>query len=275
MMSAADRRGFALILAIWALAAVALVTTVLATGVRRETTLTRNALDGAAARHLADAAVHLVAAALADPASAGEIRVDGTLIPLTIEGATVEVRVLDEGGKVDLNEAPADLLQGLMVAVGAAPRDAEEIAAAIVSWREQRTSARQASAIGNPRFESLGQLARIPGMTPGLLLSLEPYLTIDSGQTSIDPWVAPAVVLAAVPGIDPKAAADLVESRPAAYHGRDGGRIALPNNPLLGPSNGMAFGIEATADIAGFRFTRRAVFAPGRNGTQPRLLAWR
>ena len=275
MTVGADRRGFALILAIWALAAVALVTTVVATGVRRESTLTRNALDGAAARHLADAAVHLIAAALADPAGASALRVDGTAMPLTVEGATVEVRILDEGGKVDLNEAPAELLQGLLVAVGAAPREATAIAAAIVAWREQRMRESRANPIGSVRFESLAQLARIAGMTPGLLQRLEPYVTIESGLPSVDPWVAPAVVLAAVPGIDAKAAADLVRDRPPAHHRQDSGRLPIPNNPLLGPSGGTAFGIEATAEIAGFRFTRRAVFNPGRNGGEPRLLAWR
>lgn len=275
MSTAKDRRGFALILAIWALAAVALVTTVLATGVRRESTLTRNALDGATARHLADAAVHLVAAALAEPASAEQIRIDGAPMPLTIEGATVQVRVLDEGGKVDLNEAPAELLRGLLIALGAKPSDASALATAIAVWRDQRAAQNRANPVGSIRFENLGQLARIPGMTPGLFARLEPYVTVDSRQPGIDPWVAPAEVLAAVPGIDPKVAGNLVRDRPPAYHRQDGGRLAMPGNALLGPSDGNAFGIEATAEIAGLNFTRRAVLAPGRNGGEPSLLAWR
>lgn len=274
MSAGADRRGFALILAIWALAAVALVTTVVATGVRRETVLTRNALDGAAARHLADAALHLVAAAMADPAKAGDLRVDGTPMPLAIEGVTVEVRILDEGGKVDLNEAPAALLQGLLIQAGARPRDSEAITAAIVAWRDRRIR-EVSSAFGASAFETLGQLARVDGVTPSLFQRLEPYITVESRQPSVDPWVAPAVVLAAVPGIDAKAAAELVRDRPAAFHGKDGPKLAMPRNALLGPSGGTAFGIEATAEIAGLRFTRRAVIAPGRNGAEPRLLAWR
>ena len=275
MSTGIDRRGFALILAIWALAAVALVTTVLATGVRRESTLTRNALDGAAARHLADAAVHLVAAALAEPAAAEQIRIDGTPMPLTIEGATVNVRVLDEGGKVDLNEAPAELLRGLLVTLGAKPGDASALATAIAAWREQRAAESRTNPIGSVRFESLGQLARINGMTPALLARLEPYVTVESRQPGIDPWVAPAEVLTSVPGIDPRIAANLVRDRPPAYHRQDGGRMAMPSNALLGPSHGNAFGIEASVEIAGLSFTRRAVFEPGRNGAEPRLLAWR
>lgn len=275
MSGAADRRGFALILAIWALAAVALVTTALATGVRRETTLTRNALDGATARHLADAAVHLVAAAMSDPASAGSIRIDGAAMPMAIEGAAVEVRVLDEGGKIDLNEAPAALLQGLLVGVGTERRAAEAIAAAIVAWRNDRLAAARASPIGAVGFESLGQLARIAGITPGLALRLEPYLTVDSRQPSIDPWVAPAPVLAAVPGLDGKSADALVRDRPAALYGKDAGRLAVAGNPLFSPSFGAAFGIEATAEIAGLRFTRRVVVTPGRNGGAPQWLSWR
>ncbi|WP_119419878.1 general secretion pathway protein GspK [Desertibaculum subflavum] len=275
MSGADDRRGFALILAIWALAAVALVTTTLATGVRRETTLTRNALDGASARHLADAAIHLVTAAMSDPATAGNIRIDGTPAWMTVEGAAVEVRVLDEGGKIDLNEAPSALLQGLLVGVGTERRAAEAIAAAIVAWRNDRLAAARASPIGTIGFESLGELARIAGITPGLFLRLEPYLTVESRQPAIDPWVAPAVVLAAVPGLDARSADALARDRPPAFYGKDAGRLAAARNPLFSPSFGTAFGIEATAEIAGLSFTRRAVVAPGRNGGAPRWLSWR
>lgn len=275
MRNAGDRRGFALILAIWALAAVALVTTALATGVRREMTLARNSLDAAAARHLADAAVNLVAAALADPALAGGIRIDGVPMPMTIEGMAIEVRVLDEGGKIDLNEAPVEMLSGMLRGLGAEPREAEAIAAAIVAWRDERLAARRASPIGEARFESLGQLARIPGISPGLLLRLEPYVTVESRQPAVDPWVAPALVLAAVPGLDVKVAEAVVRDRPPAFHRKDGSRLAAPANPLLAPSHGAAFGIEATAEIAGLRFTRRAVIAVAREGGGARLLSWR
>lgn len=275
MSGAADRRGFALILAIWALAAVALVTTTLATGVRRETTLTRNALDGATARHLADAAVHLVAAAMSDPGSAGSIRIDGAPMRMAIEGTSVEVSVLDEGGKIDLNEAPADLLRGLLLGVGAERRAAEAVAAGIVAWRDERLALARSSPIGAARFESLAQLSRIAGITPTLLLRLEPYLTVESRQPAIDPWVAPVPVLAAVPGLDARAAEALTRDRPAAFYGKDAGRLAVAGNPLFSPSFGTAFGIEATVEIAGLRFTRRAVVAPGRHGGAPQWLSWR
>jgi general secretion pathway protein K len=187
----------------------------------------------------------------------------------------VEVRVLDEGGKVDLNEAPVELLRGLLIVLGTKANDADALARAISDWRERRAAESRTNPVGNVRFESLGQVARIAGMTPGVLARLEPYLTVDSRLPGIDPWVAPAEVLASVPGIDPRVAANLVRDRPPAYHRQDGGRMAMPSNTLLGPSNGNAFGIEASVEIAGLSFTRRAVFAPGRNGAEPRLLAWR
>jgi general secretion pathway protein K len=241
--------------------------------VRREATLSHNALDGAAARHLADGAVHLVAAGLSAPRIAGTFRIDGAPMTVIVDDVPVEVRLLDEGGKVDLNEAPVALLQGLLVATGMPARDAAPIAAAIIARREGRGTAGPSPT--GARFESLGQLARVAGMTPGLFRALEPFITIESRQPAIDPWVAPATVLAAVPGLDPRSVEALVRDRPPLFQGKDAGRLPVAANPLLAPSATTAIGIEANAAVNGLRFTRRAVINPGRDGGQSTLLSWR
>ena len=54
-----------------------------------------------------------------------------------VPGAQVvtEVRVDDEGGKIDPNVAPAALMQALLRECGASPKTAGELADAIAEWR--------------------------------------------------------------------------------------------------------------------------------------------
>lgn len=267
----ADRRGFGLVIAIWALALLGFLAAAFGTTARTETTLARNALDQARARALADGAVHLAVQALADPRSRGRIRIDGAPIMVQVDGEAVEVRITDEGGKVDLNEGSAALIAGLLRSAGAPEQRAASIAAEILRRRDLPD--RRESAL----FRTVSELASFPGMTPRLFEAVAPFVTVTAHLPGIDPWVAPVEVMAALPGFDPKAAARFVKDRPPALLGTDGPPLGLRGlEAYVSPSPGSGFGIEARASAGSSRFHRLAVVTLG--GSEPRnpvIVAWR
>ncbi len=266
-----DRRGFGLIIAIWALALLGFLAAAFGTTARTETALARNALDEARARALADGAVHLAIQALADPRSRGRIRIDGAPVTLEVDGQPVEIRITDEGGKVDLNEAGGTLIAGLLRSAGAEAARAEAITAEILRRRDQPD--RRDSAL----FRSATEFAAFPGMTPRLFDAVAPFVTVTAHLPGIDPWVAPAGSIAALPGFDARQAARFVAGRPPALLGADGPPLALTGvEAFTAPSPGIAFGIEARAAARGGSFRRLAVVAMGAGEPRhPVIVAWR
>lgn len=165
------KRGFALLSVLWCVGLLAAVAAVLLRAVHAD---------------LAQARVD-VALARAQAAADGEARLailkalDQPLLPWN--GG----RYQDEGGLVDLNSASPALLAALMQDVGAPP----DKAAAILAARGPDT----APAL----FYSTLDLARVPGIDAALLHRLLPLVTVQSGQTGIDPKTAPAILTADLP----------------------------------------------------------------------------
>lgn len=267
----ADRRGFGLVIAVWALALLGFLAAAFGTTARTETTLARNALDQARARALADGAVHLAAQALADPLSRGRMRIDGSPFTVQVDGEAIEVRITDEGGKVDLNEAPAALIAGLLRVLGTTQLRAETIAAEVQRRRDE-PERREAML-----FRTIGEFASFPGVTPRLFDAAAPFITVSARQPGIDPWVAPASVMAALPGFDTREATRFVRDRPPALLGRDGPPLGLRGlEAYIFPSPGAGFGIEARVSGGSSTFLRRAVVTlHGSETRKPLIAAWR
>ncbi|HSK38234.1 MAG TPA: hypothetical protein VK943_00560, partial [Arenibaculum sp.] len=135
----ADRRGqrgIALVAVLWVLVALAMMAAgTLRTG-RLETGLARNTADNARAAALAEAGIYRAVAGLLEPAPEFAWQPDGIFRSFPFAGGTVRVRIEAEGGKVDLNEAPQDLLAAVMEAGGAPPDAARALAGAIADFRD-------------------------------------------------------------------------------------------------------------------------------------------
>ncbi|MGA2954084.1 MAG: hypothetical protein ABSD80_17825 [Caulobacteraceae bacterium] len=121
----------------------------------------------------------------------------------------VHVDVLDERGKMDINQVPPGLLAGLFSVFGADNTTATAIADAIGDWRSQsgggdddnvppeyRMEGRMWGPPGQ-EFERLDELKLVRGMTPQLYEATLPYVTLALEQ---GPWLqyASPVVLAAI-----------------------------------------------------------------------------
>ena len=129
--------------------------------------------------------------------------------------AEIEVRIVDENGKIDLNQADATVLANLLLALGVDQVEAARLAAAVIDWRdpdqltqaaggaEDRDYASAGRAYGakDAAFESIAELQQVLGFTPQVYAQVEPNVTVYSGLPRPDPEFAPAPVLTAI-GLD-------------------------------------------------------------------------
>jgi general secretion pathway protein K len=199
-----DARGFALLIVLWSLVLLALIVAEIGTSGRVETKIARNLMANAQAEAAADGAVFQAIFAMSNSSDS----TDGNPHQLIIGTLRVDVQVDDEAGKANPNIAPPDLLQALLVVLGADRTQAQAIAEAIVEWRGHAPPERQA-AIGQryraaglryrptfSPFESIEDVALVLGMPPELAARLLPHLSVHQvgmpDPSKADPIVARA-----------------------------------------------------------------------------------
>lgn len=201
-------KGFVLLIVLWWLVFLAFVATQITANTHRTILISSNVGSHAVAEAQADGAVNEAIFRVL----AKQWKADGAVHVVRGPQGVAEVRIDDEGGKVDPNVAPALLMQALLVECGATPTAAGELSTAISAWRSldllQSVSTAQASqyrAAGrnylppNTRFVSVDELGLVLGMTSTLLACLEPHvsvysLSVPSVQTTADPMVRIALM---------------------------------------------------------------------------------
>ena len=285
--------GLALVLVLWVLTLLSLIAAAFLTSSRSEMLAVRARIDAARAEALADGAVHWAIERLLVLMSDEDVRdrvglrlpIDGRPVTVPITGGEVQLRVQDMGGLIDLNAAEAPLIEGILVAVGIDPALAGLLADRILDFRDPDDRPRPNGAedagyqaAGLPYeakdapFDRVDELRQIPGMTPEIVARLAPFVTTLSGARGIDPAVAPATVLAAVPGLAGPQRALILEGR------REGGSAAQPaqgSNAALVASSRSSFRIIAAARAdGGGRFVREAVIQLRAGASPVRIRRW-
>lgn len=149
---------------------------------------------------------------------------------ISLSTGSVQMRLSDEGGKINVNKAPVAVLSALLKSAGAG-KDANAIAQSIDAWRIKDAADQSA---GQPKlanappppnppptkgsapranappqtdnsfrsFTDLRQLGQIPGMAPDILRAIMPLTTVFGGD-KVNALTAPEDVLAALPGMNP------------------------------------------------------------------------
>ncbi|MFC3551518.1 general secretion pathway protein GspK [Lysobacter cavernae] len=210
--AALGQRGAALLLVLWLIVLMTALVGGFALAARVENLQARVLVRGLVASNAARAGLEyaLTRVALSDPQL--QWRPDGRSYHWRYDGAEVEVSLIDENGKVDLNQADLPLLTQLVQGSGVEPSQAARLAAAIVDWRDPDTLTQPAgggedadyASAGLPygakdaEFESVAELEQVLGFTPALYARLEPHLTVYSGRARPDPTFASAPVLDAL-----------------------------------------------------------------------------
>ena len=151
--------------------------------------------------------------------AATEVFLQQTLLPHTgnpVQSGTVEVfgESIDivakyERGKINLNRANFDLLSALFAAAGQDENTAEQLAAAVMDWRDRNdergeigaeiddyVAADKSHGPRNGFFETVGELRYVLGMDDQLYGCVAPLLTVTSDQEEADLDLAGPGVLA-------------------------------------------------------------------------------
>lgn len=224
----ARTQGIALVVVLWIVVVLAILGGTFLSAMRAEMRMAHNLLASVQARLLAEAGFNRAVYELYRQDPAQRPIADGTLHDFAVPGAVIRFSLLDENAKIDLNKAPRELLAGLFAALDMDADARAGLPDAIVDWRDSDT-ARQLLGAEDPDylaagfaygakdapFDTVEELLLLPGMTHGIFMQLAPFLTVDSGQSGIDPTLAPAQVLAALPGMTPDMAHAYRQARQA------------------------------------------------------------
>lgn len=211
-------RGAALLLVMWLIALLAALVGGFAMAARVEYLQGRVLSRGLVAEQAARAGVEYALVRLGDDDPRRRWLPDGRAYDWEFGEARLQIEVIDENGKVDLNTAQLPLLSGLLRAVGTEPQEADRLAGAIVDWRDPDVLSQPAGGAEDgdyaaaelpygakdSAFETLAELQAVLGMTSQLYARLVPHLTVFSGRVMPDPAFASAEVLAAM-GLDAEA----------------------------------------------------------------------
>ncbi|MBP7598768.1 MAG: general secretion pathway protein GspK [Pseudoxanthomonas sp.] len=272
-------RGAALLLVLWLVALLTALVGAYALTARIEALQGRVGSRGAMAQEIARAGMEYALVRVADRNPETHWQPNGRAYAWRFDGHDVQVRIIDETGKVDLNQADVPLLSRLMQVLGEPPDASDALAAAIVDWRDADDLGQPVggaedgdyAAAGRPYgakdapFETIAELEQVLGMTPDLYARLEPFLTLYSGRGQPDATYAQGPVLVAM-GMD--ATAWLAQREAAGAAG------ALQ---LVGTGSGT-YSIESRARLADGRETSlRTVVRAGASpvpGSAYTLLRW-
>ena len=203
-------RGAALILVLWLLVLMTALIGGFAQTARIESLQAHQLRSALIARQAARAGIEYAVLRMNYPDVNRRWLPDGRKYPFRIGDAELEIRVLDESGKIDINGASQELLGKLLDALGVAEPRAHNLAGAIVDYRDpddllsrggaeasEYSSAGLAYGPKNKPFESVSELQRVLGMDFVLYQKLVPNVTVyASGDPT--PSFAPPPVLQAL-----------------------------------------------------------------------------
>lgn len=242
-MNGRTERGFALLIALWLVVLVIGVSGATLTQLRTGRLQARNAVTAALARQVAEfglvnaiqviehglargtddqrgaagAAIRL-RTAQADLLRLGRIAAPG--------GGTYEVDVVDGSSRLPINRADEADLQRLLIGLDLDHMNAAEVAAALADWMDPDDLHRLHGAEwpdhysdvpgarhpSNGPFQTHGELRYIRGVDEALHEQLVATVTVDP-DARVNLNTAPEAVIAALPGLDERAARQIVRAR--------------------------------------------------------------
>lgn len=162
-------------------------------------------------------------------------KLDGTYYNADMEDGSYRVRIIDESGKISLNgmtDSSGIILKNLLINQGVSTENADIIVDSILDWKDEDDLHRLNGAENdyymslpkpykarNADFETLDELILVRGITPQILYGdgknkgIIQFLSIRNKSPQINMSVAPAEILAALPGMNAAMVARIIEFR--------------------------------------------------------------
>jgi general secretion pathway protein K len=247
-------RGSIAIVALWGVALVFMLIAPVAFATRGELRIATNAIADTRARLAAEAGTQLGIVRLLRRYDAGTAAFDGTPEDWRLGTTKVAIAISDEAGRIDLNAAPQELLEGLFVAAGV-PREAAELTACNVLDRRGDTGTMcPETDAPHParRFSVTEELAEVPGVGERLYDRVAESVTVATAASAIDPLVAPREVLLAIPGATATMVDDFLDSRATLHDLASAGVGVVPASAaqylMTSPRRDFVIAATATTD---------------------------
>jgi len=290
-MSARSQQGIALVLVLWVLVLVTVASGAFALMARMDQLEANALLSGTRARMGAEAGINLMAVALRDPDDFTRPVADGRPYLEEIDGVLVELRVTDERGKLDINVAEENALYNLFINNGMDATAAEQLAAAVLDWRDpddiERVNGAELDAYlgaglavgpANRAFLVPEELLQVLGMPYELFRAIEPGISVYSKTASPDLSFAPVEALLSIEGLTTEEAAEFVAQRNALDQEELTG-LVLPNGQaVVARGRGLTYSIEARATLPNgvWEMLEATIrLGGGPDGRPFRVLRWR
>lgn len=220
------QRGIALVLVLWVTLLMSVIAGSFALSARTESIQSRILLNKAQARFMAEAGLHRAVFELRNPDPETRWIADGRPYEMELDGAKIEIRITDESGKIDLNQANEELLIGLFASVGVDFDEAIGLVDKILDWKDADEEPRLSGAedgdyfaagyaygAKDAPFDTIPELIQVMDIDYALYRKIEPALTIYSGRRNVNLAFSPREVLMSIDGIDGAMADDYIAQR--------------------------------------------------------------
>lgn len=285
------QEGIALVLVLWVALLMSIIAGSFALSARTESVQSRILFNKAQARYLAEAGLHRAVFELRNPDPETRWIADGRNYEMELDGAKIEIKINDESGKIDLNQANEELLVGLFASVGVEFDDALALVDKIKDWKDADEEVSLAGAedgdyfaagyrhgAKDAPFDTVPELIQVMDIDYELYRKIEPALTVYSGRNNVNLAFAPREVLMAIDGINGQMADEFISQR----HEIDDVNMPLPvlaegySGQLRG--GGTTFSIVAKATLPNKQFAEiDATIRMGGNlqGRPFRVVRWR
>jgi general secretion pathway protein K len=287
----ARQEGVALVMVLWILLLVTISTSAYTLMARMDQLEAHTVLSGTRARLAAEAGMNLALVSLRDPDETTRLMPDGRPYEIVYQGITVEVRVTDERGKLDINSADEQTLLQLLTANGMESQEAKLLAAAVMDWKDadeieradgaeldSYAAAGLAVGPGNRPFMMTDELLQVLGMPWELYQKMEPGLTVYSQSGQPDPAYAPVESLLALPEMTEEDALNFVAQR-HSEESLSGVGAVLPNGQVaMARGRGLTYSILAKATLPNGIWDQVEAtirLGGGTDGLPYRVLRWR
>ena len=291
LVVASRQRGIALVFVLWGGLLISAIALGLSLTAGAQLATSSGASDRLRVEAVADAGIRAGIVKLLDRTSAA------TLLPRRFEfelaGATAEVSIVSEHGRVDLNAAPEPMVRALADLV--TDGNGHVLAEAWLARRAGETpidaldadtdaDSEQAPVTG--AFMVTRELLDLPGVSGAAFERLQAATTVYSRHPGIDPLNAPRDVLLALPGASPEVVDEFIAERDelagetqrqdlAGLIGRLRARLTVAAG-LLSNRRPVVFTVTSVARLSnGAQAVRQAVVSLRRTPTQPyTILQW-
>ncbi|HBD10923.1 MAG TPA: hypothetical protein DCZ13_02180 [Porticoccaceae bacterium] len=280
--AAPGQAGMALVMVLWFIVLLSVISFGLSSTGRSSAQMAGQLAGSSEARHHADAAMQLVLVNLLSASEAERLVGDGSVYRVLGPDADTHLILWDESGKIDINFASEELLQRLFSQLELSGDKSRQLAGAIADWRDDDDLVRLHGAESddylaagltygpaNDKFNNTRELAQVLGMEADILRAAEPYLTVYTSNSGINPEVAPLLVLLAASEADATTIENYVKTRQENFLAG----LTPPSPPaiprhFLATERGITFKLSALATGSrGVRAGQSMVFRLSREGS--------